>query len=320
MLRVNKKIKLSVLAASLIFVFLSSNIVFSATQNINVNVTVPGASGCSGCTVGDITPPVVTNVSSTPGTNTSTVKWMATDESGIRSCFFYYGLNDNNNITAAPVSLGGNYYGVDLTGLATSTVYTFQLFCQDNTGNNSTPLNTGSFATLGGIVHSLTVWAKPEKRVSKTGGNDEVNVTLLIYDPGEQKTVFSKAISLNSVGSSTQYNVPVPVGHNLQAILKGESHLAKKIVGVNIVNGQDLTLDFTDGGQFELLAGDVAGTDIVPGLKDNFVDILDVSAEDVKFNSQDLIMDLNRDGIVDVLDVSVLLVNFNKAGDAIPTT
>ena len=91
-------------------------------------------------------------------------------------------------------------------------------------------------------------------------------------------------------------------------------------MGVNIVNGQDLTLDFTDNGQFELLAGDVAGTDIAPGLKDNFVDILDVSAEDVKFNSQDLIMDLNRDGIVDVLDVSVLLVNFNKAGDGMPTT
>ena len=81
---------------------------------------------------------------------------------------------------------------MDLTGLATSTIYTFQLFCQDTSGLNSTPLATGSFATLGGIVHSLTVRAKPEKRVSKTGGNDNVNTTLLIYDPSLQKTVFSK--------------------------------------------------------------------------------------------------------------------------------
>ena len=300
--------------------FLLSPTVFSATQNINVNVTVPGASGCINCTVGDTVPPVVANVSSTPGTTTSTVKWIATDNVGVRACYFYYGLGGNNNISVTPVSLGSNYYSVDLTGLATSTIYTFQLFCQDTSGLNSTPLATGSFATLGGIVHSLTVRAKPEKRVSKTGGNDNVNTTLLIYDPSLQKTVFSKSISLNAVGSSTQYNVPMPVGNNLQAILKGESHLAKKIVGVNIVNGQDLTLDFTDNGQFELLAGDVAGTDIAPGLKDNFVDILDVSAEDVKFNSQDLIMDLNREGIVDVLDVSVLLVNFNKSGDGMPTT
>ena len=49
---------------------------------------------------------------------------------------------------------------------------------------------------------------------------------ILLYKNG-----FFKSISLNAVGSSTQYNVPMPVGNNLQAILKGESHLAKKNCG-----------------------------------------------------------------------------------------
>lgn len=315
MLKVNKIFKILPLIVLFIFSFLFSGAVFSQTQNFNVNVIVPDDNSCTDCTVGDITSPVISVVSSTPGVTTSTVKWMATDDSGVRDCYFFYGLNGNNNTAAASTALPGNYYRADLTGLASTTVYTFQVSCRDYTGNTSA-LATGSFTTLGGVARSLTVLARPEKRVSRPGGNQGLNATLLIYDPGQQRTVFTKAIVLNASGSSTEYNVPVPVGNNLQVILKGESHLAKKIVGVNIVNGWDLVLDFTDSGHFELLAGDVQGA----GLKDNFIDILDVSAVDVKFNSADRESDLNRDGIVDVLDMSVLLVNYNKNGDAMPTT
>lgn len=307
--------KIFILMISAMAFFLFSGNAISETQNLNVNVTVPDDSSCTDCTVGDRNPPIVYSVSSTPGVTTSTVKWMATDDSGVRDCTFFYGLNGNNNTVAVSTALPGNYYRADLTGLASTTVYTFQVSCRDYTGNTSA-LATGSFTTLGGVARSLTVLARPEKRVNRPGGNGGLNATLLIYDPGQQRTVFTKAIVLNAAGSSTEYSVPVPVGNNLQAILKGESHLAKKIVGVNIVNGWDLVLDFTDSGHFELLAGDVQGA----GLKDNFIDILDVSAVDVKFNSADRESDLNRDGIVDVLDMSVLLVNYNKNGDAVPTT
>ena len=111
---------------------------------------------------------------------------------------------------------------------------------------------------------------------------------------------------------------------NMSVFIKGRSHLAKKITGINIGEAtENIILNFTDSSELEswgsyyLSAGDVQGD--WPGLKDNFVDVLDISAVDVKFNQlDDLDADLNKDGVVDVLDVAVILTNLNNQGDLLP--
>ena len=77
-----------------------------------------------------------------------------------------------------------------------------------------------------------------------------------------------------------------------------------------------MVLDFTNGGSYELYAGDVQGF----GLKDNLIDVLDISMTDSKFNSANEDADLNRDGVVDVLDMSIVLVNYGKQGDPLPAS
>jgi len=202
-------------------------------------------------------------------------------------------------------------FSVDLTGLSTGTIYYYLITCVDTDTNASTV--SGTSTTLSALfLNNLIILGQPEKRVPKTGGNLSLDSTVLFYNPVTHALVHTVNATLNNSGSSTVYDPSLPTG-NFDAALKGQSHLAKKIINVNIVNGSDATLDFTESGAFYLLAGDVQGA----GLKDNFVDILDISAVDIRFNSTDLEADLNRDGIVDVLDMSIVLVNYNKPGDPI---
>ncbi len=252
--------------------------------------------------------PVISNVVSTTAATSANVTWIITDDHGLNSVTFNYSTDLSYGLTTTTVGT----YQVNLTGLAQDTVYYFKITAIDIATNIT--VYVGSFKTSSDSVKSIKIYAKPEKRVAKTGGNLDLDATVLFYNPATAHVIHTLNILLDKTGSTTLYNVIMPNGTGLQAILKGQSHLARKIIGVNILNGQNIVLDFTESGSTELLAGDVQGT----GLKDNFVDILDVSAEDVNYNNTGLNEDLNRDGIVDVLDMSITLVNFNKAGIPIP--
>lgn len=289
--------------------FVFGRFAFTAEESgdINVQFTVP-SSGGGGETSDDIAP-VISGVAAFPSFTTATVSWVATDNVAVSYCSFNYGPTESYGLSGGTNYSGSNYY-VLLTDLATGTPYYFLITCAD-TGNQTTA--TGTFMTMSEeFQNKLTIIAKPEKRVPKTGGNLALDVTLVLYDSVTKLKVFTYTTAINNAGSSTVQNIGAPTG-DFEAVLKGQSHLAKKIIGVHLENGTDAVLDFSDAGAFSLLAGDVQGV----GLKDNFVDILDVSAEDIKFNSTNLEFDLNRDDIVDVLDMSAILVNYNKKGDPV---
>lgn len=293
------------------------NIVYSASEsgNINVQMTVPSdvpPVPPSGGGNTDSIPPEISGVGVNPGFTTSTISWTAIDNDIVTVCYFDYGLTELYGMTAVPaVAVDGQSYTVDLTELSTSTLYFYKITCFDASANSA--VYTDFFNTLtDGFIGQLTIKARPEKRVQKIGGNLFLNGILLIIHPVSKNVIFTKNISLNNVGTSTINDLSIPIG-NFEAVFKGESHLAKRIINVNIDNSFDNLLDFTNTDSYNLLAGDVQGE----GLKDNFIDILDISAIDINFNSNLPIFDLNRDGIVDVLDMSMVIVNYNKAGDAI---
>ncbi len=294
--------------------FVFYNLAFTATEggNINVQMTVPTTGGGGGGTVipPDSTGPTITDVTSTIGYTTGTVSWTAIDASSVQNCYFDYGLTELFGLSLAPLQIGDNY-SVQFSGLASGTPYYYKITCLDNYSN--TTMATGTVVTLSaGFQKKLYIQAKPEKRVPKTNGNWGLNATLLLYNSVTKDLIYWKNIVVSNTGTSTLQDFAIPTG-NFEAVLKGESHLAKKIINVTISNVDDTTLDFTESNVFYLLAGDVQGT----GLKDNFVDILDISAIDIQFNSTEQVFDINRDDIVDVLDTSAVLVNYNLGGDEI---
>jgi hypothetical protein len=297
---------IGVLTVGCLFVFDMANTA-SQSGDINVQMTVPsGPLGGGGAS--DHVLPEITNVSSTVSYTTATVSWTATDNTGVQYCNFDYGLSGAYGSSAFPLAIGSEY-SVDLSGLATGTLYYFSIHCVDTAFNGATVI--GTFFTLSpGFNNKLFLIAKPEKRVYKAGGNLSMDSILYLYHPVTKALAFSTAAVFSDAGSSTVQNGAIPTG-NFEAVLKGQAHLAKKIINVSIQNGLDSTLDFSDGGSFYLLAGDVRRA----GGGDNFIDILDVSAEDIKFNSHERLYDLNYDGIIDVLDMSIILVNYNRMGD-----
>lgn len=268
----------------------------------------------------DLISPVISNVSTTPGYTTSSFTWVATDNIAVAYCNLNYdtSLAYTHN---ALVNFSFSNYWSDLSNLTSSTLYYYSLVCGDGAGN--TAMATGTFTTLGGTINTLTIVAEPEKRVPRPGGNLAMQGWVIIYDPLTEKIVKQLPINLDATGRQIFHSVDVPVGNNYWAVIKGNAHLAKKIIGIDITAGMDLTLDFTDGGSFSLLAGDLAGDlrgtthtgDLVDFLKsisrDDYLDVMDAAAADLRFgNPSTDIANLNGDDTVDIQDISMILSNW----------
>ncbi len=91
---------------------------------------------------GDSWPPAISNVVEDPGVTTTSVSWNATDFSGIRVCYFTYGLDTNYDNSA---TVSGSYL-VNLTGLSAEMTYYYRIRCLDNNFNDA--VYTDSFTTL----------------------------------------------------------------------------------------------------------------------------------------------------------------------------
>jgi len=260
-------------------------------------------------------------VSTSTSFSTATVKWTANSQAGIEVCNFDYGEDESYSLNVNPTHVD-NLYIVSLSGLSSSTTYNFNISCESNddvaeslVGDFTTKINEDVII----VTVDLTVLACPEKR---GGSNNSVGGLLVFYDPVQKVTLGMKQIDIDTNGYHRNNKAKLPEHNNLAVYFKGRSHLAKKITGVNVVAGASLVLNFTDDtnlnfGNFKLKAGDVQGS--WPGLKDNFVDVLDLSAVDVRLNQMaDFDADLNNDNIVDVLDMSMVLGNFNLGGDVLP--
>jgi hypothetical protein len=120
-------------------------------------------------------------------------------------------------------------------------------------------------------------------------------------------------------------NVEVPASGEFIAYLKGRSHLLEKmtVTGVDFSSSESTELNFSGEiiGEFGvevLTAGDAQGE--WPGMKDNKVDILDLSTILTQFMNSDIDADLDFSNKVDVLDLSIVLTNFMLNGEEFPTS
>ncbi|MCX6780050.1 MAG: fibronectin type III domain-containing protein, partial [Candidatus Magasanikbacteria bacterium] len=117
----------------------------ASTSSVNVQITVPGGSGCVGnCNPPTDNPPAISAVSSTVTYNSAVVTWTASDDHSISSVAFVYGVTNSYGQTGA---INGTY-SVSLSGLASSTIYYYKITVIDNAAqatvyNGSFQTNTG---------------------------------------------------------------------------------------------------------------------------------------------------------------------------------
>lgn len=290
------------------FVFFKNASVFADTTSTSATIQAdtPTSGGGGG---GSNSSPTISNISTSTRINSATVTWDASDDKSVKRCDFNYSTGQNYSNSASTTENNGTYTA-SISGLTPTTTYNFKIECFDDVQSTE---KKGQFTTLAKAIIDLKLLAAPAKRVQKQGGNLQLKFTLFIAEPNTNNIMLKKTGTTTSKGVYTAQNVKAGVG-KAHAYLKGRSHLAKKIIGVNIKDGKTVNLDFTDNGNFKLVPGDTAGQ----GVKDNFIDILDLSAVLTNMNTADKDTDLNRDGITDILDLSILLNNFNKSGDQLP--
>lgn len=313
----NKR-KQKILFFSLFFIFILTSFFFiknyfvladSKSKSATIKGTTKSGGGGGGGGRVSNSAPDISSISTSTRMNSATVTWKATDDNQVKKCDFKYSTGANYNQSAS-VSKSGSTYTAKPSGLSPTTTYNFKIICHDNVQSSD---EKGQFTTLAKAIIDLNLTAIPAKRVKKKGGNLALKFILIIVDPQTNNVMLKHKGTTNSKGTYTAKRLKAGAG-SAHAYLKGRSHLAKKIVGVNIKDGKTVKLDFSAGGKSKLIPGDAAGK----GLKDNFIDILDLSVVLTKMNTADKDTDFNRDGITDILDLSILLNNFNKSGAKLP--
>ncbi len=338
------KIK-SILFVGLIIcaMFLFKNIAQTETQTggVNVNMTVPvydhcnngvqdadetgvdcGGADCGSCgspVTYDI--PEISLVSKTEYINSVKMIWSVnTFGNGLNTTSIAYSIGVDF-ASSTEVMVSGTQFVANISDLQPDTTYNFRIFAKDNNGYDAVP-EQGQFKTLIGNVVNLTILARPEKRVEKVGGNFAVTADLIFFDQITNSILFTTSSLLDKSGTTTINNMIVPAGNNLVAILKTNSHLAKRLNGVDTTKG-NLSLDFTDSNRFELKAGDVMGsleeTDVYNPFvsflisinRDDSIDALDISrlSNAAKVQSTEEELNFNLDDIVDSLDISIFDFN-----------
>ncbi len=86
--------------------------------------------------------PTISNITLTSASSSATVSWTATDDKGIQSTLFEYGLTTNYGLSA---NITGSYLA-SLSNLATDTLYYYRISVTDT--GNQTVSKTDSFRTL----------------------------------------------------------------------------------------------------------------------------------------------------------------------------
>ncbi len=310
--------------------FLSWSIVHTETQtgNINVNMNVPtagGGGGGGGST--DTYSPEILDIVSTTNFYQAVVTWEVNfkyEGTGNTTSIFY---GKGNYASTTVVIASGTQFSAVINDLETDTVYTFKIETTNNVGLKDEEYR--SFKTeKATILKSLIILAKPEKRDLEKGLNYSAEAALFFLDQNASEIKQSVSLVLDASGTTTVSNIQVPEGTTMVAMLKTDSHLAKRLNGVN-TTGDNLVLDFTINNTFSLLAGDMAGNLSALGStnvfaeflqaarQDDFVDTMDISAVVSKFNDRQSSerANLNGDDIVDAEDISMVLSNWNIKGN-----
>ena len=110
----------------------------NVNQGVTVDVTVPaagsqGGGGTGGGPGGSDVPPVIFAVASSTSFTTATVTWSASDDLGVSSSLFVYGLTTGYGSSGVVTGT----YKTNLFGLATGTLYFFKISAIDSIGQTA---------------------------------------------------------------------------------------------------------------------------------------------------------------------------------------
>lgn len=242
------------------------------------------------------------------GTDTVDLSYsvLAEPNGAVSTVTVFYALNGANYVVYPETFSGGQ---IQLTGLAEGD-YEVYSRARDVAGFlELAPPDPDAQFTVDAI-EDFEVHAYPEKRIPAQG-NWSMPADLALYVPGQQTAAYEYTFATGDDGYYTvDLSDPVtPRSYN--ALIKGVSHLSKRIDAVDFSDLSNMVIDFTLNQTFFLIAGDVH-----PG-KDDFVNALDISAlvSYLYESSQD--GDLNLDTTVNALDLSILVGNLYKQGDGI---
>src|SRR3989339_663525 len=138
---------LSIFAVIFFSAFFCWSSVESADQNINVNMTVPKININQPPPPPPPTdnPPTISNIVSTTSYTTANISWSASDDKSISTSSFEYGTT----ISYGSIGTITGGYQVDLTGLATNTIYYFKITVTDSKPQST--ISTSFFKTLSEI-------------------------------------------------------------------------------------------------------------------------------------------------------------------------
>jgi len=149
-MKLRGNIKFFLLAIFLIngFFVIAAKSAVESSSTIGVQVSIPGGGGSGGSPVvpppqpETDNPPTISSVGSSVSYTSAQVSWSASDDKGVASTAFVYGLSQTYGQSASPAGS----YSVDLSGLATGTVYYYKITAVDTAGHNTD--YTGNFQTL----------------------------------------------------------------------------------------------------------------------------------------------------------------------------
>jgi len=130
-----------------------------------------------------------------------------------------------------------------------------------------------------------------------------------LYSARTGKLVRSEAISLSNGGGGQAYITQIPAS-TYDVGLKSNNYLRKIIDSVALEEDKAITtLDFTLGGIYYLIGGDV--------FNDNIVNSFDLALMLKNYMAANDAIDMNRDGLANAADLAMILRNYRLIGDSI---
>ncbi|EKD43652.1 MAG: hypothetical protein ACD_72C00190G0002 [uncultured bacterium] len=151
----------------------------------------------------DVTPPTISNVASSTTYTTASINWSASDNKAISATTFVYGTT----ISYGQTSIPGGSYVVNLSGLATNTVYYFKITAIDTSNNQST--FTGSFKTP---IYTSVVSGPIISNISAVPG---VNSAVITFNTDKNSTAQINYGSTVSLGSNASQGQTPQTSHTL---------------------------------------------------------------------------------------------------------
>ena len=236
-------------------------------------------------------------------TPTFSLDYSATSPNGtIEMIDVYYSRNGAPYVLYPASFFNGT---IELSGLLDGDYEVYSI-ARDTTGAVEPPPLIADADFVIDQVLAFNVLAYPEKRFPAQG-NWSLPAQLTLYPPGASASQYTFDFVTDQQGRADVPASSVPSAP-YDFVLKGLSHLSKRLPSLSF-SGADLLLDFSFGGTFHLIAGDVHPT------KDDYINGLDISSAVTRLYGSFLDADLNFDGFVNGMDLSMIVINLYKKGE-----